>query len=342
MRTVDLRSDTVTQPTPEMRRAMARAEVGDDVYGEDPTVRALEELAASLVGKEAALFVPSGTMGNQAAVLTHTARGDEVVVEQEAHIYWYEAGGMALLSGVQVRPLRGERGALDPQDVEAAIRPADVHFPRTSLVCLENTHNRAGGTVWPSDRLDAVCRVAHGSDCAVHLDGARIFNAQIATGTSAARLAAGADSVMFCLSKGLAAPVGSILAGSHDFIGRARKSRKVLGGAMRQAGMMAAAGIVALRTMVDRLAEDHEQARRLAEGLAVVPGLQVDPRQVETNMVMVGLKGSGADFCRALAGRGVKAGLMDRHRVRLVTHKDVAREDIDYAVAAIAAVAGGG
>ncbi|MDQ7793081.1 MAG: GntG family PLP-dependent aldolase [bacterium] len=325
-----------------MRRAMARAEVGDDVYGEDPTVRALEELAASLVGKEAALFVPSGTMGNQAAVLTHTARGDEVVVEQEAHIYWYEAGGMALLSGVQVRPLRGERGALDPQDVEAAIRPADVHFPRTSLVCLENTHNRAGGTVWPSDRLDAVCRVAHGSDCAVHLDGARIFNAQIATGTSAARLAAGADSVMFCLSKGLAAPVGSILAGSHDFIGRARKSRKVLGGAMRQAGMMAAAGIVALRTMVDRLAEDHEQARRLAEGLAVVPGLQVDPRQVETNMVMVGLKGSGADFCRALAGRGVKAGLMDRHRVRLVTHKDVAREDIDYAVAAIAAVAGGG
>ncbi len=342
MRVVDLRSDTVTRPTEEMRRAMARAEVGDDVYGEDPTVNALEELAASMIGKEAAVFVPSGTMGNQAAVLTHTARGDEIIVEADAHIYWYEAGGPALLASVQVRPLAGRRGVLSPEAVRAAVRPPDVHFPRTSLLCLENTHNRAGGAVWPPAELEAVTAAAHEAGLAVHLDGARIFNAAVASGVAAARLAAGADSVMFCLSKGLAAPVGSILAGARDWIERARKARKVLGGGMRQAGVIAAAGIVALRTMVDRLAEDHANARRLAEGLAEVKGLEVDPRQVDTNMVMVGVRDSAAEFCRQLAERGVMAGAMDARRVRLVTHKDVSGDDVDYALRVIAAVAGGG
>lgn len=339
MRIVDLRSDTVTSPTADMRRAMAVAEVGDDVYGEDPTVNALEELAASMVGKEAAVFLPSGTMANQAAVLTHTARGDEIIVEHDAHIYWYEAGGLALLAGVQVWPLAGRRGVLDPQAVTAAVRPANIHFPRTSLVCLENTHNRAGGAVWPLDRWDAVTAAVHAAGCAVHLDGARIFNAAVALGVPAARTAAGCDSVMFCLSKGLGAPVGSILAGPREWVQRARRARKVLGGAMRQAGVIAAAGLIALRDMVDRLAEDHEHARRLAAALADLPGIAVRPEEVDTNMVMLETGPAAAGFCSALAARGVKAGFMDAHRVRLVTHKDVSREDVDYAAAAIAAVA---
>jgi threonine aldolase len=336
-----LRSDTVTSPTADMRRAMAAAEVGDDVYGEDPTVNALEELAAAMVGKEAAVFLPSGTMANQAAVLTHTARGDEIIVERDAHIYWYEAGGVALLAGVQVWPLSGCRGVLDPQAVTAAVRPANLHFPRTSLVCLENTHNRAGGAVWPIDRLDAVTAAAHASGCAVHLDGARIFNAAIARGVPAARIAADCDSVMFCLSKGLGAPVGSILAGRREWVRGARRARKVLGGGMRQAGVIAAAGLIALRDMVDRLAEDHEHARRLATALVDIPGIAVRPEDVDTNMVMVETGQPAAEFCSALATRGVRAGFMDSRRVRLVTHKDVSRDDVDYAAAAIAAVARG-
>ncbi len=321
---------------------MAGAEVGDDVYGEDPTVNALEELAASMVGKEAAVFLPSGTMANQAAVLTHTARGDEIIVEADAHIYWYEAGGVALLAGVQVWPLPGCRGVLDPETVKAAVRPANIHFPRTSLVCLENTHNRAGGAVWPLDRLDAVTGAAHAAGCAVHLDGARIFNAAIALGVPAARIADGCDSVMFCLSKGLGAPVGSILAGSRPWVVQARRARKVLGGAMRQAGVIAAAGLVALRDMVDRLAEDHMHARRLADALVGIPGITVRPDEVDTNMVMLATRRPAAEFCSALAARGVRTGFMDANRVRLVTHKDVSADDVDHATSVIAAVARGG
>ncbi|BDG59334.1 low-specificity L-threonine aldolase [Caldinitratiruptor microaerophilus] len=335
MRVIDLRSDTVTTPTPAMRRAMYEAEVGDDVYREDPTVRRLEELAAEIIGKEAALFVTSGTQGNQVAILTHTRRGDEVIVEAESHIFIYEVGGMAALAGCQARPLPGRRGALDPADVAAAIRPENVHFPRTGLVCLENTHNRAGGAVLPQHLVEAVAETARSRGVPLHLDGARIFNAAVATGRPAAELAAPADSVMFCLSKGLGAPVGSILAGSEGFIAEARRMRKLLGGGLRQAGVLAAAGIVALTEMVDRLAEDHENARRLAEGLAQLPGVAVDVAGVETNMVMVDVTDSrwtAATLSGALAEAGVRCNAVGPRRLRLVTHKDVSREDIDEAL----------
>lgn len=330
-RFIDLRSDTVTQPTEEMRQAMARAEVGDDVYGEDPTINRLEELAAEKVGKEAALFVPSGTMGNQISVLTHTQRGDEVIVESEAHIYFYEVAGLAALSSVQVRLVKGVRGVLDPADVAAAIRPANIHFPRSALLCLENTHNRAGGTVTGVQRMRELAEVAHAHGLAVHLDGARIFNAAIALGVDVKELTAPVDSVMFCLSKGLSAPVGSLVAGSKEWISRARKYRKLLGGGMRQAGVLAAAGIVALEKMVDRLAEDHANARLLGEGLAQIPGIKLDLATVQTNMVTFEIEKPGLDgaaFVRELLVRGVKANATGPRRIRFVTHKDVNREDV--------------
>jgi len=330
-RFIDLRSDTVTQPTEEMRQAMARAEVGDDVYGEDPTINRLEELAAEKVGKEAALFVPSGTMGNQISVLTHTQRGDEVIVESEAHIYFYEVAGLAALSSVQVRLVKGVRGVLDPADVAAAIRPANIHFPRSALLCLENTHNRAGGTVTGVQRMRELAEVAHAHGLAVHLDGARIFNAAIALGVDVKELTAPVDSVMFCLSKGLSAPVGSLVAGSKEWIARARKYRKLLGGGMRQAGVLAAAGIVALEKMVDRLAEDHANARLLGEGLTQIPGIKLDLETVQTNMVTFEIEKPGLDgaaFVRELLVRGVKANATGPKRIRFVTHKDVNREDV--------------
>jgi threonine aldolase len=337
---IDLRSDTVTVPTPAMRAAMAAAEVGDDVYGEDPTVRRLEELAAERVGMEAALFVPSGTMGNQLAVLSHCARGEELYAEETAHIYLNECGGPAVLAGVSVRPLSGQRGRFTPETLRAAVRPADVHYPPPRLVCLENTHNRAGGTVWPLAAIAAVAAEARHLGLAVHMDGARLFNAAVALGVPAARICAPLDSVMFCVSKGLAAPVGSLLCGRADFVARARRYRKLLGGGMRQAGVLAAAGIVALEQMVDRLAEDHANARRLAEGLAAVPGLRVDPGAVETNMVMVDLVAPApapAEVAAALRSRGVICGGEGR-RWRLVTHKDVDRAGVEQAIAAFAAV----
>ncbi|HHY38241.1 MAG TPA: low specificity L-threonine aldolase, partial [Clostridia bacterium] len=253
---IDLRSDTVTRPTPEMRRAMAEAEVGDDVYGEDPSVRQLEEIAAETMGKEAALFVASGTMGNQVALMAHTRRQDEVLLEAESHIFFYEAGGMAVLSGLMPFPIRTEDGILRPTDLERALRPSDIHFPKPSLVCLENTHNRHGGRVAGVEEIKKTCDFAHAHGLKVHLDGARIFNAAVALGVNVKSLVKDVDSVMFCLSKGLCAPVGSMLAGTRDFIEEARRCRKLLGGGMRQAGVLAAAGIVALKTMVDRLAED--------------------------------------------------------------------------------------
>ena len=328
---IDLRSDTVTVPTDEMRRAMAAAEVGDDVYGEDPTVNRLEELAAAKVGKEAALFVPSGTMGNQVAVMTHTQRGDEVILEAEAHIFYYEVGGLAVLAGVQARTIPGHRGAMDPAAVEAAIRGDNIHYPRTALVCLENTHNRAGGTVLPQDNIDQVCAVAHRHGVAVHMDGARLFNAAIASGVPAARIVRDVDSVQFCLSKGLGAPVGSLIAGSRDYIARARKNRKLLGGGMRQAGVLAAAGIVALTKMVDRLAEDHANAKLLAEGVNNIPGLRVDMETVQTNIVTVFIDRpdlSGEQLAARLSEAGVKCGASGPDRIRLVAHKDVTRDDM--------------
>jgi threonine aldolase len=335
--TVDLRSDTVTLPTPAMLRAMGTAPLGDDVYGEDPTVRALEEQAAAALGKEAALFLPTGTMGNQVAVLTHTLRGAEVVVDLDSHIFDAEVGGLAVLAGVQTRPLKSRAGVLDAREVEAAIRPEDVHYPRTGLICVENPHNSAGGLAAPPAAHAGLRSVARDAGLPLHLDGARIFNAAVALGVPAPDLARPFDSVMFCLSKSLCCPVGSVLAGAVEFIGRARHNRKMLGGGMRQAGVLAAAGLVALDTMIDRLAEDHEKAQSLAAGLAALPGLTLDPGLVQTNMVFVrvgaptdvadrsggGARPFAAAFCRALGERGVLAGAVGPERVRFVTHKDV-------------------
>jgi threonine aldolase len=345
---VDLRSDTVTVATPAMRRAMAEAIVGDDVYGEDPTVRRLEELAAALVGKDAALFVPTGTMGNAVAVMTHTRRGDEVIVDATAHIYDAEVGGLAALSGAQARTLHSTRGQLDVADVAAAIRADDVHFARTGLLCLENPHNAAGGTVTRPTDLAALCAAAHDRGVPVHLDGARLFNAAVALGVQASEVAAPADSVMFCLSKGLGAPVGSLLAGTTHFIAEARRHRKLLGGGMRQAGHLAAAGIVALEQMVDRLAEDHEHALLLARDLAELPGLRVDLDAVQTNMVYAEIDAHdtawSADPARetspaarlvaALDRRGVRINAVGERRVRFVTHLGVDRDDVQEAIRA--------
>ena len=336
---IDLRSDTVTLPTEEMRRAMAEAEVGDDVYGEDPTIQRLERLAAEIMGKEAALFVPSGTMGNQVSVMTHTQRGDEVIMEAESHVYYYEVGAMAVLSGVQARPVPGRRGVMDPDDVRKAIRERNnIHFPRTSLVVLENTHNRGGGKVLPLENVKAISDIAHSNGLSVHMDGARIFNAQVATGIPVSEYAKYADSVMFCLSKGLCAPVGSMVVGSKDFINKARKNRKMLGGGMRQAGVLAATGIIALTKMVDRLQEDHDNAKLLAQKLQQL-GYGVDPEEVETNMVVVNVTPTGKDVHTMemeLRSRGVLANANSPKTLRLVTHYGITKDDVMMAVDAFA------
>lgn len=341
MKRIDLRSDTVTTPTPEMRRAMYEAEVGDDDYGEDPTVNRLQEEAAAMFGKEAALFVTSGTQGNQVAVLTHTRRGEEVICEADSHVFYYEAGGVAALAGCQPRTIPGVRGAMDPEAVRAAIRPKDHHQPRTALVCLENTHNRAGGCILPQENVEAVAAVAHAAGIPVHLDGARIFNAAVATGRSVAELTAPVDSLTFCLSKGLAAPAGSVLLGTREFIEEARVHRKRLGGGLRQAGILAAAGLVGLHSMVERLAEDHENARTLAQGLNEIDGLEVHMETVQTNMVMCDLldpRWDAASFVAALREAGVLVIDMSPRRVRFVTHKDVSAADIQEALARIARI----
>lgn len=339
---VDLRSDTVTQPTEEMRAAMARAEVGDDVYGEDPTVNRLQEMAAGLMGKEAALFVPSGTMGNLAAILAHCARGDEMILGDRAHTFLFEAGGAAALGGIQPHTLPNQAdGTLDLDDIEAAIRPDDPHYPISRLISLENTHNRCGGVVLTVDYTRAVGEIAHRHGLRLHLDGARIFNAATALGVRAAALAAPADSVTFCLSKGLCAPVGSVLCGTKEFIQRARRMRKMLGGGMRQAGIIAAAGIVALEKMVDRLSEDHRRARTLAEGLSRVPGLLIETDPPQTNMVFLSLADwvplSAEVMLRRLENQGIRAGLVEARRFRLVTHLGIDDAAIERAVAAFEA-----
>ncbi len=337
---IDLRSDTVTLPTPAMREAMYRAEVGDDVFGDDPTVKRLEELAAARLGKEAAMLVPSGTMGNTSAVITHCQRGDEVVLGERAHILLYEGGGAATFGGLPLRTVPNlENGALDPARVEQTVQQATLHTSGTGLLCLENTQNDCGGRVVTIEQMRQLSEIAHQRGVPVHLDGARIFNAALALGVQASEIVAFADSVMFCLSKGLSAPVGSMLTGTHDFIERARRTRKMLGGGMRQSGILAAAGIVALEQMVDRLAEDHANARRLAAGLAEIRGLHVVPETVETNMVFFSLShddGTPLDvepFMQATREAGVLVIGMGPGRIRTVAHYGITAEHIDTALA---------
>ncbi len=339
---IDLRSDTVTHPTDAMRTAMAQAAVGDDVFGEDPTVLRLEAMAAQSMGKAAALLVPSGTMGNLAALLTHCGRGDEVIVGDRAHTIVHEVAGMAALGGIQPRtvPNRPD-GTLDLDEIDAAVRPDFIVYPPTRLIGLENSHNGCGGAVLDAKYMADVRSLADRHGLVVYLDGARIFNAAVALGVPAASLAAGADSVTFCLSKGLSAPVGSLLCGSTDFIARARKMRKMLGGGMRQAGVIAAAGIVALETMVDRLAEDHANARRLAEGLAELPGVAIAPNAVLTNIVIFELEPtamSPADLIALLAERGVAIFGAGGRRMRAVTHRGVSADDVEMALEVFAGV----
>src|SRR5262245_25577474 len=317
---IDLRSDTVTRPTPAMRAAMAAAEVGDDVFGEDPTVRRLEERVADLLGKEAALFVPSGTMSNQIGVRVHTQPGDELLCEASCHIYQYEAGGPAQLSGVTCHPIPGDYGVLDVRQLEGKVRPVNEHLVRTRLVCLENTHNRGGGRVYPLEKVRAVCDWARRNDLVTPLDGARIWNAVVATGTPARDWAGGFDTVSVCFSKGLGAPVGSALAGPRDLVRQARFVRKLFGGGMRQAGVLAAAALYALDHHVDRLAEDHRNARTVAQGVADAPGLRLDPPDVQTNIVFVEVdpaRGTARDLQAALQERGVLANATAPTRVRV-------------------------
>lgn len=341
-RTVDLRSDTVTLPTPAMRQAMFEAELGDDVFGEDPTVNELESLAARRLGKEAALFVPSGTMANLSCLLVHCARGEEAIMGNMAHTFLFEAGSSAAVGGIHPRTVPNQvDGTLNLDDIEAAIRPDNEHHPRTRLICLENTHNRCGGAVLTPEYMAQVRVLADRHGLAIHLDGARIFNAAVALEVEPLVLARDADSVSFCLSKGLSAPVGSLVCGSAAFVYEARRQRKMLGGGMRQVGVLAAAGIVALETMVDRMAEDHANARRLAEGLAQLSGIAIDPHRVPTNIAIFELAPgplTPAEVVSRLAAQGVKVGAIGGQRFRAVTHYGIKAEDVDYALEALRVV----
>lgn len=334
MRRVDLRSDTVTLPSPAMREAMYRAELGDDVFGEDPTVNQLQELAAERMGKEAALFVASGTMGNLLALLTHCDRGDGAIMGDQSHTLLNEGGGSAAFGGVYLRSIRNQPdGTLDPEAIEAAIPVPDAHHPRINLVCLENTQNYCGGVPLSASYTAEVADLAHRHGLSLHLDGARIFNAAVALGVEAAELATPADSVMFCLSKGLSCPVGSMLCGDADFIRRAHRNRKIIGGGMRQVGVLAAAGIVALEQMVDRLQEDHDNARVLAEGIAEIRGLELDPATVCTNIVFFDVNSTrvnAQELCQLLREVGVLMLALGPGRVRAVTHYGIEQADVKY------------
>jgi len=338
---IDLRSDTVTRPTEAMRRAMAEAEVGDDVYREDPTVNRLEKRAAEIMGKEASLFVPTGTMGNTIAVKMHTDHGQEVICESRAHLLDWELSMLAWFSGCLVRPVASSDGILHWKDIEAAIRPTSAHCAPTTLVEIENTHNMAGGAVYPMDVVEDICANAHDRGLKVHLDGARIFNAACHLNRPVRDLAGPADSVMFCLSKGLGAPVGSMLAGTAEAIDRARGYRKRLGGGMRQAGVLAAAGLIALEEMPHRLGQDHANARFLAGELAKLPGIQIDPARVQTNIVIFDITATGlatTALTGALKTRGVLMNGINPRQMRAVTHFDVSLEQCGAAIAAISEV----
>jgi threonine aldolase len=327
---IDLRSDTVTQPTAEMRRAMAEAEVADDVYGEDPTVNRLQERAAQIFEKEAAIFVPTGTMGNQVAIRVHTQHGQEIICEERAHFINLESATVAAFSGCQPRTIYGEDGVITWAQIRKKIAPPAYYRAQTGLIELENTGSLAGGTVFPQDVADEICDGAHEMGLPVHLDGARIFNAATAMGKPVAEIARKFDSVMFCLSKGLCAPVGSMLAGSKAFIDKARVFRKAMGGGMRQAGVLAAAGLIALEKMPERLKEDHDHARLLAEGLAEIKGIKIDAKKVRTNILVFSIVGTGmdtAEFSRKLGAQKVLAAGIDTEQMRFVTHNDVSRED---------------
>ncbi|RLC61337.1 MAG: low-specificity L-threonine aldolase [Chloroflexi bacterium] len=343
MKVIDLRSDTVTKPTPEMREAMYRAEVGDDVYGEDPTVNRLEAMAAQRMGKEAALFVASGTMGNLVALLTHCGRGDEVILGDRSHSFLFEQGGMAALGGITPWPVPNQPdGTMRLEDIERAIRGDNVHFPRTRLICLENTHNMCNGAPLTAEYTAQVAELAHARGLRVHVDGARIFNAAAALNVGVQELVQEVDSVTFCLSKGLCAPVGSVLCGSADFVAEARRARKVVGGGMRQAGILAAAGIVALEQIADRMGEDHTRARRLAEGLAEIPGVEVGP--VVTNILYFWLtedvSKTQSEVVSGLAERGVLVLGRLEGRFRAVTHYWIDDEDVEQTIEAMREVLG--
>jgi len=339
MKTIDLRSDTVTLPSPEMREAIYKAELGDDVFGEDPTTNRLEQMAAQRMGKEAALMVVSGTMANLVCVLSHCRRGEEAILGDQAHTFLYEAGGMSALGGVHPHTIPNQPdGTLRLEDIEAAIRGDNVHFPRTRLICLENTHNRCHGSALTVEYMQAVAALARKRGLRVHLDGARIFNAAAALGVDIKEIARHADSVAFCLSKGLSAPVGSLVCGSAGFVAEARRNRKVLGGGMRQCGIIAAAGITALEDMTERLAEDHANAHRLAEGIAEIQGLSIETEKVQTNIVYFDLESeklSTEKFSERLIDRGVKVIQLGPARFRAVTHYGISAEDIDLALEAL-------
>ncbi|MDX5475561.1 MAG: low-specificity L-threonine aldolase [Bacillaceae bacterium] len=331
---IDLRSDTVTKPTEEMRRAAFDAEVGDDVYKEDPTVNKLEEVAANILGKEAALFVTSGTQGNQIAVLTHCRPGNEILLEAESHIFYYESGAVAALAGVQTRTIQGVNGQMDPFAIKAAIRGDDQHFPETGLICIENTHNRAGGAVVPVENMKAIYEVAQEANIPVHVDGARLFNAAASVGCSVKEFTQYCDTVQICLSKGLGAPIGSIIAGPKDFIAQARKWRKRLGGGLRQVGVIAAPGLVAMTKMTDRLVEDHVHAKWFARQLREMSTLEV-VNSVDTNIVVVDVKKTGYNaeqFVELLESKGIRAVTFGPTLVRFTTHYDVTKQDIEKAV----------
>jgi threonine aldolase len=340
---IDLRSDTVTRPTPAMRKAMIEAEVGDDVFGEDPTVNALQEKVANLLGKEAALFVPSGTMANQLSIKSHTQPGDEVIIEASSHPYNFEGGAGAALSGIQFQCLKGVRGILDASQIEEAVRPADHHFPVTKLICLENTHNRGGGSIYPLEKMAEIYRLTKSKGLLLHLDGARLWNASVATGIKPREYAQWADSVSVCLSKGLGAPIGSLVAGSKPFIDRVHRFRKMFGGGMRQVGILAAAGIYALNHHLERLKEDHHNAKRLAVGMKEFKGVSIDPKHVETNIVIFDVTDTGmtgAQVAEAMKKEGTLIHAFGKTQIRLVTHLDISSEDIEIALKAFKKVLG--
>jgi len=341
--TIDLRSDTVTRPTPEMRRAMAEAEVGDDVLGDDPTVARLERRTADILGKEAAVYMPSGTMTNQVAIRTWTEPGDEIILEASGHSYFYESGGPAALAGVMCCLIEGERGLFTADQMRAVLRPKNEHFPRTKLVAIENTHNRGGGTVWPLDQIADVAAAARQAGLKMHLDGARLWNAAVASGTPEKRYAEPFDSVSVCFSKGLGAPIGSALAGSAEFVARARRFRKMFGGGMRQAGIIAAGALYALEHHRRRLAEDHAGAKRLAEGIAPLEGIEIDPETVETNIVVFAVTGMpAAELVERLGAVGVLVLARDARTIRAVTNLNVTAGQIDETIEKFAAILSGG
>src|SRR5438105_5936160 len=333
---IDLRSDTVTKPSPEMRRAMAEAEVGDDVFIEDPTINKLQERAAETFGREAGLFVPSGSMGNLTCMIAQTRQGQEVICEESGHVYNYEMASMSAIAGVLPRLVTGEDGILGWPLVAKGIRPKIYYRPQTALVALENTHNMAGGTVYPTKVADEICDQAHDAGVKVHLDGARIFNAATYLGEDVRQMTKKFDSIQFCLSKGLGAPVGSMIVGSREFIERCRSIRKMLGGGMRQAGVLAAAGMIALEEGPKRLSVDHDNAKRLATGLSVIPGITIDPEKVQTNIVIFSVE--SASFIAELKKRNILALPVDAFRVRMITHLDVDRDAIEVAVGAAAEI----